>query len=48
MTEMISEYTREAQTRDELLKTLINVYEAETCFLKIIFQAIKRSQLKMK
>lgn len=29
LTEMITEYTREAQTRDKLLKTLINVYEAE-------------------
>lgn len=29
LTGMITEYTREAQTRDKLLKTLLNVYEAE-------------------
>ena len=29
LSEMIAEYTREAQTRDKLLKTLINIYEAE-------------------
>lgn len=29
ITEIITEYTWEAQTRDKLLKTLINVYEAE-------------------
>lgn len=29
LSEIIAEYTREAQTRDKLLKTLINVYEAE-------------------
>ena len=42
LTEMITEYTREAQTGRKLLKTLINIYETEW-FLQIICQAINRS-----
>ena len=42
LTEMITEYTREVQTGRKLLKTLINIYEAEW-FLQIICQAINRS-----
>ena len=41
LTEMIIEYTREAQTGRKLLKTLINGHEAEW-LLKMSCQAINR------
>ena len=37
VTAMLMDYTREAQTRDNLLKTLVNVYEAEIKRLKSSF-----------